>query len=137
MTTIDKVLLQKLRTEMDAAMQAVAKANGVLIKTGSCSYRPASATFKVEVVAIGDDVENSDNLTNKDATTLKAASDWKARAILYGLDAAWLGQKAKTPQGEFEVVGLMPRRSKYPVLVKTASGLKLMTTDQIIAAFKK
>lgn len=137
MTTIDKVLLQKLRIEMDAALQAVAKANGVLIKTGSCSYRPESATFKLDVVAIGDDVDNSDDLTNKDATTLKAAADWKSRAVLFGLRTEWLGQKAKTIQGEIEVVGLMPRRSKYPVLVKTAGGLKLMTVDQITIAFKK
>jgi len=137
MTTINVDLLKKLRTEMDAALQAVAKANGVLIKTGSASYRDAAATFKVQVVAIGDDVENADELTNSDVTALKAAADWKTSAILFGLDSSWLGAKGVTIHGAFEIVGLMPRRRKYPVLVKSPSGLKLMTVEQIKLALKK
>lgn len=131
MTTINVELLKKLRIEMDAALQAVAKANGVLIKTGSASYREASATFKVEVVAIGDDAEDGDSLTNGDATAIKAAADWKTSAILFGLKPEWLGAKCSTAHGPFEIVGLIPRRRKYPVLVKTPSGLKLMTTGQV------
>lgn len=138
MTTIDKALLLKLRAEMNAALEKVAKDNGVLIKTGNASYTASTATFKVEIVSLSEEeAEVADELSSSDVTVIKAAADWKRSAMLFGLKPEWLGTKAKTIHGEFEVVGLMPRRRKYPVLVKSVSGLKLMTTEQVITAMKK
>ena len=113
-TVITRDLLKALRTEMDAALKAVAERHGLLITTGNASFGPTAATFKLAVAVKGAGVSES----SEDARTVKAASDWKMQAGLYGLNPEWLGERFSVNGNFYRVIGLMPRRPKFPVLAE-------------------
>lgn len=52
---LDRDLIQRLRVDIDAALEKVAKQHGVSLKAGYCSFDPTSGnfTFKLEGVAKG------------------------------------------------------------------------------------
>lgn len=57
MPNITKPLLQTLRTEMQAALNAVAQKHGIAINVGSCKFSDTTADFKLSIatgVVVGD-----------------------------------------------------------------------------------
>lgn len=56
MATIDKALLRNLRTEIDAALMAVAKAHNLKsLAAGNCSFDPVAGQFTFRVTGISAD----------------------------------------------------------------------------------
>src|SRR3982751_3226095 len=113
-TAITKELLKALRADIDTALKAVGEKHGVLLRAGNCSFTEVSATFKLEATAGA--------TSAADAATLKAAADWKKNAVYFDLNPLWLGKSFTVGGKTYEILGLMPKRQKFPVLVKDEAG---------------
>lgn len=118
MTTITVDLLKTLRAECEAALLVVAKKHGVVIgMMGTARYNSTSATFKLDVA-----VPNGDAPEGACATTIKAATDFKKMAGIFGLDAGMLGKTFEFEGSLVTIIGLLPSRRKYPVVCSPVSG---------------
>jgi len=108
--SIDRELLRTLRDEMNTALQAVAKRHNLLIAVGNASFTETTANFKLAIATNTGDAETP--------AQQKAAEDWQRYAARFGLDPAWLNKTYTYGGDEYEILGLMPKRSKYPVYVR-------------------
>lgn len=128
--TITRELLAKMRADMDAALAAVATKHGVALRVGNCTFDATTAKFALTVAAVG---QGQQGLTPEE---VKAAADWQRYATLEGLGKDWVGKtftRRSTPGVEWTVMGFMPRRRAYPVLIKRndTGKLLLITVDEI------
>jgi len=102
---------------LQAALDTVAAELGYQIQVGNASFSGSQCTFKVECAVVGED----------GMAQTREATDFKARAALYGLSPDDLG-KVFTNGGErFRVTGLKPKSRKYPIVavrVKDDKGYK-------------
>lgn len=128
-TAITRPLLKALRDEINAALEAVAEKHGIAIETGSASFTERTATFKLNIAIRGEGAEG------ESAAVLKAAADWEARAILYGLKKEWLGDTFLYGAKPMVILGLMPKRSRFPILARDTSTGKetLLPLEPVIA----
>jgi hypothetical protein len=127
-TTISKDFLRSIREQMNAALASVAEKNGVVIQVGNASFTPENANFKLTIATLPDGADPTAS-----ASELKAAADWKNQAVFFGLKVAWLGKTFTQLGSTCEIVGLMPKRRKYPVLVRKNGKLVLFTEDAVKA----
>lgn len=110
---IDKKLLEAIRPEINAALEAVGKKHGVSLKTGSCSYDADTATFKLLVMRLDEDGS---------AVTPEAA-DFKKYCGTYGLKPEHLNKSFQIPGGKkMTIVGLKTRATKNTIVVRDAAG---------------
>lgn len=137
MAQITKPFLQALRTDLEAAMAEVAKKHGIVLRVGNCSFTETTAKFALEVAALGEGEESGD------VATLRARQDWKTNekylTAMYGLKPEWLGQSFTYGGKTYTVLGLMPKRQKYPVYVRNESEGKnvLLTAEGVVGGFAK
>ena len=82
---------------------------GVTFSRGSGSYD--SATYSMKVTATVDNVDGS--------TRTPEMMDFERHASMYGLEAENLGATFTQGGTEYEIVGMKPRSSKYPILAKS------------------
>ena len=103
---------QECRRLSDAIEQAIKKIGdefGVHIKRSSGSFTDANYKMKWEASVINENGE----------IRSREAEDFKTQARLYGLQETDLGKTFSDWTGrKFEITGLTPRRSKYPILAK-------------------
>lgn len=134
--TITKELMIQLRQQINIALGAIcADLPGITAMLESGKYNSTSGTFKLLVVA-----KPSDAPATADATRIKAAQDFKLRAGLMGMHPEWLGRTVRGAGGsDFRIVGLLPKRTKYPVLCEPIGGgaCKLFTTTCVASQLKK
>ena len=105
--------LKLLATEIEEAVQSVAKKHGIQIKRGRGVYGGANATLKLEIATMG---------TGGQVQT-REAEDFKLYAKLYGMEADDLGKEFTDFDGEvYKITGFKPRSRKYPVLVERCDG---------------
>lgn len=124
-TTITKPMLAALRTEMNAALAAVAQKHGIAINVGNCSFNESTATFKVLVAAGAEGGESAEHV--------KARADFKAYAMMFGLDPDWIGASFKSNGTTYTIVGLHPNKRKQPVVVTKdgAPGRFVMSAEDV------
>ena len=106
--------IKDMRKDIDEALKAVAEKHNCTISAGRANYSDESFNIKLEVV------ENSSD----GSTVTQAQLDWKANARRFGLNVDLLGKTVQIQGKDFEIVGLKPRSSKYPVLGKDLSNGK-------------
>jgi hypothetical protein len=116
-TIITKPLLQALRADVDAALVAVAEKYGVILRCGNGSFADTTAHLKLEV-AIGAPGESP--------ALVKARESWRILCVAYGLKAEWLGRTFARTGDRFTVVGLEPKRQKFPVLCRREGDGKMI-----------
>jgi hypothetical protein len=104
----DKKNLPAIRSAMDKALATVAKEFGLKISTGSCSYTPNTATFKVSLLTFSDDGE----------VITKEASDFRRYAKMGAMELKIedLGRKIVYGGNEYTITGLNPRAHRFPIL---------------------
>lgn len=126
-STITKPLLQQLRVEMAAALAAVAKAHGIAVEVGACSYDPnaGTATFKINI-AVG----LAEGETSADA---KARAAWDQVGFL-GLKPEWLGREINYGKTIYTIVGYEAKRSKFPIRVRNADGKVMLLPMEPVRA---
>ncbi len=117
----DKSTVRGVIDDMEAALAEVALKHGIKLKRKGCSYRanqcPVPFEFHIERVAADGNVETPESET------------YKLRCGRYGLKPEWLFQRFTNYAGKrMQVVGLKPRRRKYPVLVEADDGKRYKMT---------
>jgi hypothetical protein len=114
MKSIGSGELKLLATEIEEAVQSVAKKHGIQIKRGRGVYGGSNASLKLELAVVG---------KGGQAQT-REAEDFKRYASVYGLKAENLGAEFTDFDGEvYTITGLKPRSRKYPILVERVDGM--------------
>lgn len=111
MKTITKEDLKKLRAELDAALPDIAEKLGMKLKVGNGSYDATTATFKIEAAML----DESGKAQTKEARYFELYCEQ------FGLHKDDLNKTFATPTGGFQVIGILPRSYKFPILVKEIS----------------
>lgn len=125
MTTIDRDLLRAVKEDLAEALAEVGQKHGLLLQFNGGKFSDASATLKLDIaVATGKKGENT--------MSVKAAEDWKKYAEMFGMKPAWLGKKVMHAGEAHTILGLMPKRRKFPVLVRKPSGKQLLLTAETV-----
>lgn len=131
-TAINAAALTMLRGEIDAALKALGEKHGITLRAGNGKYDGESiGSFKLDIC-----LPSSTGETNP--ALVKAERDWKAYAAEFDLQPEWLGKsfgRAKNG-GVVTIVGLMPNRHKFPVLVRSNGKADvLLTVGEVRVAF--
>ena len=104
--TFDKISIDKIHREMETALQPIAQKYGITIVRGGGNYGGLEATLKFLL------------RTQSETGETQEALDFKQYAELFGVPVAALGQTVRLGRETFKIVGLTPRRRKYPVLIQ-------------------
>ena len=124
----DKTFLGKLRREIDAHLADIAKYQGLdSLKTGNISYDADGVGAKITVKAVA---KRPDGKTREQL-------DFEKYHTIFDLKPEHFGARFVNKGSEFEIVGLMPSRRKYPVLaVNLATGKRNLFTPDVVKALK-
>lgn len=113
--TFDKVVLQKLRIDVNEALKSVAEKYNIVIEAGNASYAPENASFKL-------------NLSVKDTDGEAVSKDgvyFKQYARLLGMKPEDLNREFEVAGKHYRLKGYNPRKSKFPFSAECLSDGKL------------
>ena len=126
-TIMTPALCDQIRTELNAALPAIAEKLGITLKTGNASYsREGTATFKLEAAVFS---------TAGEALSKEAVA-FKQLATTYGLVAGDLGREFSTHQGTYIVTGAAPKSYKFPILCRNKADGKIYKFPEKTVAMK-
>lgn len=138
MTEMNTKLLRTLRTDLDAALAAVAKKHGIALGIGNFSYSTIDGTARTKLEVAVVDKKTAKSAGSSAAVSpkmLQARKDFKHHAKSYGLEPSWLDRKVFIGRSRmiFQIVGLNPSRPKYCVLIKNEKNgrIEAATADLI------
>ncbi len=129
MQNISKPLLSDLKQEIELALIPIGKKHGVSFQFKGGSFSPTVATLKLEVGAIGND----------GSASTKESEAFKFNARFFGLAPENLGAKVVLNHEQFEIIGLLPKSRKFPILCKRSDGkqFKFSASHVLLALGKK
>ena len=111
----DRATVRNLMNEMEAALQGVADKHGITLKRKGCSFRSNVCPVPFEVCV--------ERVTEDGNVVTPEAQEFTRTAGLHGLNPEWLFEWFTDFSGKrLQVVGLKPRRKKYPVVVRAENG---------------
>lgn len=132
-TMITRSLLTILRPEINEALAAIAKKHGIAIEVGQGTYGTGeSGHFKLELAAKREGMKEGAT-----ATQLKAAADWEKLHSLFDLPKDGVGKTIQYGGKAATILGLMPKRSKFPVLVMKEGKEVLLPAEPVAAMLIK
>jgi hypothetical protein len=109
----NKEKVRAISNEIEAAVQVVAQAHGIVIKRGAASYTDSNFSLALKISTIGEGgvVQSQERL------------DFLSMAHFYGLKAEDIDQEFNYAGDRYKVVGLKRKSTKFPILVeKIATG---------------
>jgi hypothetical protein len=106
-TTISRSDMSVLRSEVNAAIAAVATKHGLVMALGSGKFNEKNASFKLEISTKD---QNTGMVKSREATS------FEVNAHFYGFKAEDLGATFKSNGRTFKITGLNTRRPKFPLL---------------------
>jgi hypothetical protein len=118
MKAFDKKNLKALRTEIDVALKALGEKHGITLHAGNASFTSEKVTFKLEVT-----VNDADGST-------QTPESIALKSYYPGL----VDKVVTVRGGNATVVGYMPRRYKYPFLVRMTNGKEYAVTSRTVNA---
>lgn len=111
--SLDRTAVRRINEDIQSALDAVAKRYGVQIKVGNSRFSNTNCTTKIDISTV-----------NEGGTVMtKEATDFNRFAASFGITKK-LGDTFEFRYDTYEIVGLKPRSSKYPVLAKNLSNGK-------------
>ena len=121
----DKTNLKHLREMIEENLAEVGREHGLSFKTGNISYESDGRSCNVKLVV---------NSANESGEFLdKNVADFKKYGFVYGLIETDLGSEFKANGKTYKVIGLQPKRSKFPILVQdVATGKRSLMTEDIV-----
>lgn len=124
-TSFDRAGLRVLRTDLDAALKAVADKHGITLTVGSMRFSESEVRMKLTA-----NTGSSAELVQ--AKTDASAADLARLSALYDLPEGLLGRKITVRGSHFTISGAKLSRRKYPFSVIGAQGGKYkMSVDDI------
>ena len=125
--TFTKQSLIALNVEINAALAALGKKYGVVLKTGNGTFTASTAKVALAMaVAVADAKGNV-----KRPELVKAEEAWAMLAKGMGLKPSWLGKTLQLKSTKCSIVGLMPRRKK-PVLCQASDGVLYLASTELV-----
>jgi hypothetical protein len=119
---LDKQFLKELRDDIDAALAPLGAKHGLSLKAGNAAFSETTATFKLQVCL----------KTSSGEAITQERQNYIAYADTYGLKPEWLDQTFSSESRVFKIVGLLPRRSKNPVLCRTENGKEYVFSVELV-----
>jgi hypothetical protein len=117
--TFDALVLKKLQLEIETALAALGRKHGIIIRAGTARFRERT----VELAVIGGDGRSA----------RKEAEEFGKYHATYGLEASDLGQVVTLNREEHRLVGLVPNRPKYPIVMeRVRDGKVVLCTEDVI-----
>lgn len=119
---LNKETVKRIQGDIQVAVQSVAQKYGIKIANAGGSFGSLDATLRLKITATGDNGETTDQ------------RNFKTYAKSYGLEESWLGKTFALHGGkEVKILGLLPKRVKYPILVRyTATGKEVLLTVESV-----
>lgn len=112
--SLDRTAVRRINDDIQSALDAVAKRYGVQIKVGNSRFSNTNCTTKIDISTV-----------NEGGTVMtKEATDFNRFAANFGITKK-LGDTFDFRYDRYEITGLKPRSSKYPVLAKSLSNGKI------------
>lgn len=120
---IDRMFLKSLRAEIDEALNKIGEKYDMTLKLGrTMSFSDTDVRGKFEGFVNG----------SKSEPLEKDRNNFTTYAKMFDLDLEWLDKEIRLKDQMFKVVGLKPRRTKYPVLLENTSGKQLLCSVETI-----
>ena len=113
----DKPILRLLSAEIEQALAPIATKYGISLTYKGASYSATNATLKIEAATIGTSGDQS-----------KEREDFKLYAGMYGLKATDLDAKIIYAGKPYQITGMNPRRTKYPIMARRFDGVSMCLT---------
>ena len=128
MMKFDKTNLTTLRSDVNAALAAVAAKHGVKINLGNCRFSPSEANFKLNVCTIGTD----GTVVDAEVEALKSAY---VIEYVIGTTAKNLDRHFTAQGMTFVLTGYKSRRRAYPFRARDVNtGKTYFLPARIVAA---
>lgn len=112
--SLDRASVRQINSEIESALKAVAEKYGIAIKVGNSRFSNTNCTTKIEIATVA---ESGEVLT-------KEAVDFNRYASSMFQITKKLGDTFECRYDTYEIIGLKPRSSKYPVLAKNLANGK-------------
>jgi len=126
-TVIDRPALDLVSNALDTELVKLGKKLGLSFKAkGGIYSNSVNGSVKIEFVVISEGQEG------KDPTIIKAEAGWEENAKLFGLKTKWLGKSITFKGEKVKILGLMPTRPRFPVLVKGSDGKPFLLTAMTV-----
>jgi hypothetical protein len=110
----DKANLRLLTNDIQLSLRQLSADYGISLTYKSARFSPSNVSIKLEGATI-----NASGVVET-----KERKDWKLFASYYGLKESWLDKAFVNAGEQFVVVGLAPRKRKFPVLATCVSTQK-------------
>jgi hypothetical protein len=102
---IDRQTVRSVREDLDHALREIGERHGLNLRTGSATFTAVKFTMKIEA-----------SVVDTDGVDLAAQREFKVNAFRYGLPDDAFGKEFTGWDGiRYRVVGLKPRRRKFPI----------------------
>ena len=125
----DRTNLRVLSAEISAALEPVAKKYGLSLAKGNGTFSPTNYRLKVEFNVVQDGAT---------AAMRPEVLDFQRSAGFYGLDPSDLGKMVNVYGKMYKIIGLMPNRRRYPILVETVKGRQVcIPAEQVVEALNR
>lgn len=122
--------LNTLRSEIEKALEGVAKKNGIMLSIGSISFNDAE--FHTKLTAMVSRVEG------QSMKEVKYKADLEKNGFLFGVSGKDYGKTFFSNGDTFKLIGLAPSRPKYPVIGESVkTGKKFKFTESVLSQLKK
>jgi len=112
--SFDRKNVRLIISDIETALEAVASKYGISLKYKSARFSASNVSFKLE----GDTIDANGTVETKEHKY------WNRFATGYGLKNEWLGRVFNYKNDSFVIIGLSPRKSKYPVIVSCVRNKK-------------
>lgn len=106
---LTKEMLEKLRRDINTALDAVAASHNGEFKVGNIKYDDNSAKIELTFLINGEDGETAEQL------------EFNKYARAYGFDPVDYGKTLFVDGVPYQFVGFLPKARKYPCLLRNAN----------------
>jgi hypothetical protein len=106
----NKVNLAIIAMRIQEAIKPVAEEFGIDLKDAGGSFDDTNFTFRLKGALIVEDAEGNTVVETEER------SNFRLYAGRFGLEESDLGREFSNGEDTFEIIGLKPRASKYPIL---------------------
>jgi len=123
MLKFDRSNTKVLSTEAVEALQAVAVKHGLTVQAAGGTIGAVKLVLKFEF-----------NVTDKDAANEAERKEFEAYCTMFGLTPEHYKARFSRSMAQFELIGFMPRRPKYPLRARNvADGTVRLFSRSILA----
>lgn len=123
--------LKSLREQITNALSKVGEKNGITLDIGNISFNADSFRVKLEAFI------QSDSNSGMSLSQTKALADLKRYGFMFGLSEKDYGKTFKSNGKTFKLVGLAPKRTKYPIIAEGANGTEYIFPADVVDRLDK